>query len=106
MLSYIEMHQSTRAVMDHHKYVEHAKSRCDRHEEDTRDDCLGVVSQECRPALIASGATRWPLGHVLAHCSRRDPHSELEQQLISDPLFTPQRVLRCHAPNQLPQLQW
>src|SRR5262245_18001133 len=33
MLGYIEVQQSTRAVVDHHKYVEHAKCRRDGHEE-------------------------------------------------------------------------
>jgi hypothetical protein len=44
MCGYIEMHQSTRAVMDRYKYVEDAKCRRDGHEEVTRDNGPGVVA--------------------------------------------------------------
>jgi hypothetical protein len=60
-----------------------------------------VVSQECCPALITARPPRRALWHVLPDRSWRDANAELVEELIGDPLLTPERILNSHAPNQL-----
>jgi hypothetical protein len=86
---HIDVGQSTRAVLDDNKHVQHPKRRSDRNEEVTGENRLGMVLQERGPALIATGLPRWPLGQVLADRSRRDPDPELDQQLVGNPLLAP-----------------
>ena len=57
---HIDMGQATRAVLDHHEHVQHPERRSDSDEEVACKDRRGVVTQKCRPALIAARMTGWP----------------------------------------------
>src|ERR1700674_844220 len=99
------MRQPARPVLDHHEHVQHPERRNYGNEEVTSNDRLGVVTQKCRPALIAARMTRWPPGHVLSDCPWRNSYTQFQQQLIGNALLAPQRILARHTPNELPQLK-
>lgn len=100
------MGQPPRAVLDHHKHVQHPERRSDRNEEVTCKNRLCMVLQEGGPALIATRLARRSLRHVLAYRSRRDPDPELDQQLIGNSFLAPERVFCGHPANQAAQLRW
>ena len=70
MGSDIHVRQAACAVLDDDKDVQHPERGRDGHEEVTRENGRGVISQERRPALVSSRLTRRALRHVLAHRSR------------------------------------
>ncbi len=50
----IAMQNPARADLHRHENVQNAERSSDRHEEITRDTCIGMVANECGPTLIAS----------------------------------------------------
>jgi|SRR5438093_2799143 len=56
--SNVDMSQASRAVLDHHEHVQHPERRSDGNEKVTSNDGRGVVTQKCRPALIATRTPR------------------------------------------------
>src|ERR1039457_3829968 len=86
---HIDVSQSTRAMLDDNKHIQHPKRRSNRNEELTGENRLCMELQERGPALIATGLPRRPLRHVLADRSRRDSDPELDQQLVGNPLLAP-----------------
>jgi hypothetical protein len=96
----IEVQQSSGAVVHHHKDVDLAEGRGDGNEEVASDNSLSVIAKERGPTLIATGPSRGRLGHVVANGAGRNTNSELQQELVADPLLTPGRILHSHASNQ------
>ena len=94
------------AVFNDHEDIQQSERGGDGNKEIARYNRQRVILQERRSALITTGQTRRSLRRVLAHCPRRDPYPQLDQQLIGDPLFAPQRVLGDHSTNQRAQFCW
>src|SRR5665213_10862 len=89
MLGDVEVHQPPRAMLDYHQNVEQSECRRDRYEEVAGDDRASVIVQESRPTLITACATWRSLRHVLAHGTRRDPQTKLQQQLVCNSFLAP-----------------
>src|SRR5450631_2287888 len=87
MRSDVTMDQASAAVLDHHKYVQQLKRRGDGDEEITRNDPLGMQTEERRPAHISSRPTRRTSRQVLVHRSGRDLNSQVQQEFIGVPTF-------------------
>ena len=100
----VEMQQPARAMVDDDKDIEQPKVCSHRDKEVASDNRLCVVPEKGRAALISAWATRRLLGHVFPDGSWREPDTELDEQLVGDPFFTPHRVLVGHAPYQMAQL--
>ena len=93
-------------MLNQHQDIEQSERRRDCQEEVAGDDRLGVIAHKRRPAMIATWTARRSLGHVFTYRARRNPDSELEQELIGDAFLAPERVVRGHASNQLAEFQW
>ena len=68
---HIDVGQSTRAVLDDNKHVQHPERRGDSHEEVARENRPGMVLQEGGPPLISARLAWRSLRHVLAYRPRR-----------------------------------
>jgi hypothetical protein len=60
----VHVRQSACAVVDDDKYVQRPKRRRDGDEEVAGEDGRGLIPQERRPAQVATGSPRRPLGQV------------------------------------------
>jgi hypothetical protein len=74
----IAVDQATGLVLDHDKYVQHAKAGRDREAEIAGQHSLGMQAQEGRPPQIPSRAARWMPRHILADRAGRDPDIQLQ----------------------------
>src|SRR5207248_9421650 len=93
MLGRIEMNQASRSDFQGDKHIDDAKGGGYGGEEIASHDCLGVIFQESRPALVSRSA--WP-GQwlaVLGDGARREPNLELQPQFIGDAFFSPGWIL-------------
>ena len=96
----VAVDQSTAAMLDYHKHIQHTKCRGDGAEEITGYDSLSVQAQESRPAQIASRPTSRTPGQVLAHRPGRHPNPDLQEQLIGDAFLAPRVILTRDPANQ------
>src|ERR1700676_297784 len=88
-------------MLNHHENVQQAKRRGDSDEKIARYDPLGVQAQEGRPAHVASPSAPRTPRKILPHGSRRNPNSQLQQELIiGNAFFTPHRILVRHPADQ------
>src|SRR5262245_10786734 len=99
------MQNSSAAQFHDYEYVKSAESGSDHDEEVTRHNHLGVVVDEAQPTLLWVGSAHWAAtAQVLRHGAGRDPNPELQLQFVGDAFFSPDRILGCHPPDQLPQV--
>ncbi len=95
------MEKSPRAQLHDHEYVKNAERGRDHNEEITCHDHLGMVVNECQPALLWIGRSHWSANaQVLRHGSRRNPDAELQFQLVGDALLAPRRIFGGNLPNE------
>ncbi len=96
-------------VFHDHKNIQEVKGRRDDHAKVACDNGLGMVTDKGGPAL-GGHAVAWTsietLRHIPAHGPWRHPQAKLEQQLISDALLAPRRILPGHLADQGLQLTW
>src|SRR5260370_38842427 len=85
--------------------IQQLKRRGKRHKKVASDNCMRVVPEKRRPALIAARATRWPYRHVFTDSSWRNPKSQFEKQFVGDALLTPGGILDRHSPNKFAQFE-
>ena len=92
-----------RGMLDHHEHIENLERRGDRDEEITGHDRVGVIPYERAPALIGVPTFRaivGPLWHVLADRAWRYLETELEEEFVRNPFFSPGRILQGHPAYQ------
>ena len=95
----VDVDESASFMFNHHKDIEEAEGHRDDHEEVTRHDAFRMIAEEGGPPLRlttltwSSHAVVW---HVFPHGSGRDAQTELEQELVGDPLLTPRWVILSH----------
>lgn len=85
----IAVNQSPRLLLDDYEYVQQPKRTRHGNEEVAGHDRLRMVSEECRPALVASGTAGRGCREIFPHRPRRDSNTEFQPQLIGDPLLAP-----------------
>ena len=105
----VEVSQPKRGMLHHHKHVEDSEPGGSYDAEITGDNQPGVIPEKDRPPLIAPRSTARrgrQLRHVLPDCARRHAQTELQQQLVCDPLLAPRGVLACNLSNHILKRGW
>ena len=98
----VVMNKLPGAQLQDHEYTENPEGGRDHNEEVTRH--LGMVVDEGQPTLLGiRRARRRATTQVLLHGAGRNSNSQLQFQLIDDPLFSPGRILGGHLSDQYPQ---
>lgn len=105
----VEVNQPTRGMLHYHKHVEDSERGGHHDAGITGDNQPSVIPEkDCPPLIAPRSAERRgrQLRHVLPDCARRHAHTELQQQLVCDPLLAPRGVLARHLSNQMLERGW
>ena len=105
----VEVNQPTRGMLHHHKHVKDSEPSGYYDAEITGDNQPGVIPEKDRPPLIVPRSTARrgrQLRHVLPDCARRHAQTELQQQLVCDPLLALRGVLARNLSNHILKRGW
>ena len=103
MISDVAMENAARLDLNNDKDIDYAEGCANRREEIAGHNGIGVVQNECRPALIATWRARL-LAQILADCSWGNVDAKLEQQFIGDAFLAPRCIFAIQLLDDLPEV--